>query len=153
MGLFDYAHAVGPEFVCDQGHPIVEMQTKDLGSTMGGLVIEDNRATFRDGGWGDPPAQPLSLTISVYGSCDQCPAFVQAKSHNMVDLWVEFDVEVDAGRVVSVTRVSETLDEFLTRKPKEPWMADCVGPLPHKEAYALRMKRLREWLDARRESR
>lgn len=141
MGLFDYVHAVGPEFVCDQGHPVGMMQTKDLGMTMGELVIEGGRATFRDGGWGDPPAQPLALTAEVYGECQECPAFVQARTLNLCPHGSSFDVEIAGDRVVSAKRTSQTLDEFLTNEPKEPWMKDCHGPMPYAEAAEFRWQK------------
>lgn len=143
MGLFDYVHASGPEFVCDQGHPMGEMQTKDLGETMGTLVIEDGHATFHDGGCGDPPARPLTLTIDVYGHCESCPAFVQAGTMNLVPHGASFDVELRDDRVVSVTRTSETLAEFLMREPNERWMKGCFGPMPHAEAYRMHVDGIR----------
>jgi len=140
MGLFDYVRASGPQFVCDQGHAVCDFQTKDLGCTLGEAVIEDDRLTFRDGGHGDGPNGPVTATIDIYGDCTECPAFVQARTLNLCAQCVEFRVTVEDGRVASVKRTSETLDEFLTREPNESYMRGCFGPMPYAEASEFRWK-------------
>lgn len=138
MGLYDTVHAHGPEFVCDQGHAIGDMQTKDLGQTMGVATIEDGRIAFRDGGWGGAPTEPITETIRIYGDCGECPAFVQPKTGNLVTLWVEFKIVLVEGRIVWLKRISETRDEFLARVPNEPYMKGCLGPMTHEEAAKVR---------------
>lgn len=141
MGCFDWVQADGPEFVCSEGHPIAEMQTKHLGATTGHASLSGGWFSFVNGGWDgmdaedDAPDGPLTRTIEVYGDCHQCPAFLQARTLNLCALGVEFRVAIANDVIVAVERTSETLAEFLAREPNEPWMKGCHGPMPYAQAY------------------
>lgn len=136
MGLFDYVKCDDQRFVCSVGHDLrgEEFQTKDLGCTMGESSIANGRVEFSSGGWGDAPDLPITDTLHVYCNCTKCPAFVQDKTFNLVPTWVEFRVEVVAGEVRDITRVSPSTAEFLATEPHKPYMAGCRGPMPYADA-------------------
>lgn len=143
MGMFDWAHCNGPEFVCSEGHDLSgeEFQTKDLDCTLGDVVIEGGRVQFHDSGLrfdgqglGPPAVSPYTGTIDVGCTCKKCPAFVQAKTFNLIGTDVSFDVEIVNDEVKSVTRTSPSTAEQLRDTPTRPWMAGCYGPVPYETA-------------------
>lgn len=154
MGLYDDLTCEDPRFVCSEGHSLAsaEFQTKDLGCTMGHATIDASGEFFyRPGEWGDPE---VGTMIEIYTDCRQCPAFVQADTGNLIDVWVQFDIEladlaeksnpdVYTGRVVSVARVSEPTAEWLATTPLKPYMQGCAGPMPWAEAQAAHMDHFR----------
>lgn len=140
MGLFDYVYCSGPEFVCSEGHPLDgEYQTKDLGCTMGGARFGGmgSRLEFDDGGYGDTLRRPFLGVVNIYTSCQKCPAFVQAGTHNLCDCWVEFEVEFVDDVVRAIKRVSPSTAEWLKSEPLREWMKGCHGPVSWDEAQAL----------------
>lgn len=143
MGLFDRVTVERPEFVCSEGHPLHGelFQTKGLGCTMGHWTLGET-LSGEDGGYGEKPRRPFLGTISVYASCRQCPAFVQARTGNFCDCPVEFDVEIVDDVVRKVTRTSQSTAEWLREEPTRPWMAGCRGPMPWTDAHALHMAAL-----------
>jgi hypothetical protein len=136
MGCFDTLNCSGPEFVCSENHDlsIEEFQTKDLGETMGDFNISGNVLTGMDGEWGDFVMFPFTGELNIYCTCTQCPAFVQAKTHNLVGCGVEFKVELVGNQVVKVTRTSTPTEDWVLEEPKLPWMENCLGPMPWEEA-------------------
>ncbi len=143
MGLFDYVHVEGAEFVCSEGHDLTneEFQTKDLGCTMGSASFADGKLTHRDGGYGDgSPRRPLLGRFYVYTACKQCPVFVQAKTGNIVDVDCTFELEFVDDVARSVKRVSKSTAEFLRDTPNETWMKDCIGPMPHSDTWEVRKR-------------
>jgi hypothetical protein len=145
MGLYDHVRADREEFKCSEGHDLggVEFQTKDLGETMGEWALGET-LSGQDGGYNEPPPRPFSGRISIYASCEECPAFVQADTLNLCACWVEFEVEIVEDRVRKVARTSPTTAEWLKSEPAEPWMAGCRGPMPYPEAYELHISGLRK---------
>lgn len=141
MGLYDHVSVSGPEFVCSEGHDLSvrEFQSKEFGCTMGHVAISAEGVTLEPGGWGDPISRPLLGRFYVYSSCTLCPAFVQARTHNLIECSVEFEIEVVDDRVRSIKRISQTTADFLLKTPKEDWMKDCKGPMPHADAYELHL--------------
>lgn len=146
MGLFDYVHCSGPEFVCSEGHDLTaeEFQSKDFGCTMGDVSISSTSIDLDSGKWGDgPPERPLLGRFYVYCTCRRCPAFIQAKTANMCSHGVTFCIEVVDDRVRSIKRASPPTAEWLESEPKQSYMAGCLGPMPYDEAQSLRMRMLR----------
>jgi hypothetical protein len=139
MGLYDHISVSGPEFVCSEGHDLSGegFQSKDFGCTMGHVAVSADGVTMESGGWGDDVSRPLLGRFYVYGPCTQCPAFVQAKTRNIVECSVEFEVDIVDDKVRSITRISPSTPEFLADTPRQEWMRGCTGPLPYEEAYAL----------------
>ena len=139
MGLFDSIYADGPEFVCPEGHSLadVEFQTKCLGQTMGHWTIGGGRLDGKDGGYGDAPVRPFSGLIWMGAECAKCPAFVQAKTLNLVPFSVCFRVRVHSDEVVEIVSTGETLAAFLAREPTERFMVGCYGPMPYDRAMRI----------------
>lgn len=141
MGLFDYVHVSGPEFVCSEGHDLSDgdFQSKDFGCTMGDVTIGGGAIVLDSGRWGDgPPDRPLLGRFDVYCSCDRCPCFVQSGTGNLIDVEVEFRVEVVDDAIRSITRTSPSTAEFLATTPTQPWMVGGLGPMTHGEARIVR---------------
>ncbi len=143
MGCFDYVEVDREEFKCSEGHVLegAEFQTKDLGCTMGHWIIGET-LTGEDGGWGEDTPRPFTGTVDIYASCEECPAFIQAKTFNLCDHWVEFRVEIVEDIVRKVTRTSPPTSEWIETEPKEKWMAGCLGPMPHAEAEEIHSSRI-----------
>lgn len=141
MGLFDYVECDGTEFVCSEGHSLVseEFQTKDLGKSMGRWHIATT-LTGEPGGcqmadeWPAERYRALTATLNVYCSCTKCPAFLQAVSANVIDVWCEFDVELVAGVVKTVRRVSESTADFLAKASTRDYLKGAEGPMPYADA-------------------
>lgn len=148
MGLFDYVKVSGPEFKCSEGHDLSgeEFQTKDLGCTMGNATIADGKLTTTPSDWGAPFIPGGMALIEIYCNCTRCPAFVQAKTFNLVDHGVTFKVLLEKDVVQRVERVGETSAEFVANTPKQPWMKDCRGPMLYQEAYKLHLEGVRNWM-------
>lgn len=176
MGLYDCLTCNDPRFVCSEGHHLgaEEFQTKDLGCTMGhGEIDATGTFSFLPGGWGDAE---VGTTINIYTSCRQCPAFVQAGTGNLIEMWVEFAVDLVApaalnsaaheGRiapgsdplnartrfgalVVDVRRTSQPTAEQIATMPNEPYMEDAAGPMPWPEALARHQDSFARWLKER----
>lgn len=150
MGLFDYVEVQGPSFVCEHGHPLegYEFQTKDLGCTMGRATIPSvgEAVVHEDGGWNQ--AENLAnVTLSIYGQCEACPAWVQAKTANLIETSVDFDVEVLDGIVMKVTRTGQASEAELR---KLEYFADMAGPYSFKEAQRLHLEGLRNFFGGKR---
>jgi hypothetical protein len=96
MGMFDDVTTDDPRFVCVCGHAIGYLQTKDLACTLGLVRIEGDRVSFEDAmGLGAPHDGEFTGSLNVYDICESC------------DGWSEFDVEIAANVVLSVTRLSK----------------------------------------------
>jgi hypothetical protein len=142
MGLFDYVKCSGREFVCSEGHSLADMefQTKDLGCSMGNAEIGGvgSSLVFDSGGYEyGALRRPLLGVVNVYTACMKCPAFVQAKSHNLCDCWVEFEVEFVDDVVRAVKRVSPSTADFLKSAASAEYLKGAHGPMPYPEAQAL----------------
>ena len=144
MGFYDTVHVTSPLFVCSEGHDMrgEQFQTKDLGETMGHATI-GTKLELDLGDWNAPVASLFTGTIDIYTSCRQCPAFVQAKTWNVLDAWVEFEVTIAADVVTNVWRRSPSTAEWIASKPTTPYMADAYGPMPHAEAQEAHIEALR----------
>lgn len=142
MGLFDYVMILDSRFVCSEGHELLHTrwQTKDLGCVMATALIKDGQLLLTQGFLGTQ--EPDGSTINVYTSCPDCPAFVQTPTRNVVDCWVEFEIDLaplhtDAWSVQAVRRVSPSTAEFLKDTPQQENMKNCQGPLPFKIAQRI----------------
>src|SRR5262245_50167247 len=126
MGLYDLITVCADWCRCSEGHDLRSelLQTKDLGSTMGNWVLdEDLRGEF--GAYGRAIDMPLTETITVYTFCPDCPTFVQLGTWNVMQVWVEFEVDLDAGRVTAVRRISEPSSEWVEAQRA----AGSIGPM------------------------
>lgn len=146
MGLFDYVHISDPRIVCSEGHGLcdLEFQTKDLGCTYGGAKIADGKISIADGGYGYPPTLPFLGRISVYTTCEKCPAFVAPKTGNIHGVWVEFKIEIVDDLVRSIVRTSPTTKEWAETTLKLGHMKECAGPMPYDQAVELHRATLRQ---------
>lgn len=129
MGLFDRLMCHDPEFLCSEGHGLggEEFQTKSLGCTMGYGAIRDRLLTFRDGGWGD--ATERETPLDVYCTCRQCPAIMPppgSQTPTAIHPWVEFAVELDGDRVVSISRTSKSTSEYTAEVMLWPHMGGAT---------------------------
>ncbi len=136
MGMFDSAYCVGPEFVCTAGHDLSEeeFQTKDLDCSLAIIRIEGGRAWYVSGGIDEIPNAAITETLCLNCVCSSCEAFVQAGTGNLIGVYVTFEVDVDAGIVKAIRRVSPPSAEQLAETPRQEWMAGCEGPMPYAEA-------------------
>ena len=126
MGLYDLITVCADWCRCSEGHDLRSelLQTKGLGSTMGNWVLaEDLRGEF--GAYGKAIDMPLTETITVYTFCPDCPAFVQLGTWNVMQAWVEFEVDLDACRVTAVRRISEPSSEWVEAQRA----AGSIGPM------------------------
>jgi hypothetical protein len=133
LGLYDDIIVTGEWCRCSEGHDLSGevFQTKDLGSTMGRWSLaEDLRGEF--GGWGDAVSMPLSGTIAIYTSCPVCPAFLDLGTWNVLMAWVEFEVDLDANRLVAVWRISQPSAEWIESERA----AGSIGPMHFMQAIA-----------------
>lgn len=135
MGRYDYVAVHGDWCRCSEGHDLrgEVLQTKDLGSTFGNWELGDE-LTGEPGGWswGEPVELPFSGELCVYTFCRACPAFLQRVTWNVLKIWVEFQVDLEAGRVVRVWRISDpSADQF-----EEMRREGALGPMTLDEAVA-----------------
>jgi hypothetical protein len=100
---------------------------------LGWARIVGETFTRDEGDWGEAETPG---TINIYGECVECPAFVQAKTGNVVGVSVEFDVDVLGDKVTAVRRTTPSTAEQMMLTPAQPWMAGCLGPMPYAEAKA-----------------
>lgn len=137
MGCFDTITLNRDDARCSEGHDLcgVEFQTKDLGQTMGHYTISTG-IQGEDGGWGVgiDPNKPFLGRISVYGTCPQCPALVQADTFNVIGTCVEFEIDIVYGEVKKVVRVSKDTGPQLDEDLKSEWMIGGFGPMTPEEA-------------------
>ena len=143
MGLYDRIHVPRDDarFHCSEGHALDELQSKDFGETMGDVHIAGDTIRTAAGDWGreDRPDHPLNGRFLCYSDCTACPAFVTPNG-NIVQPWVEFEMEIVDDEIRRVERVSRSTAEWLETEPRETYMRDAVGPLPHGEAKELQRK-------------
>ncbi|AKV00175.1 hypothetical protein AKJ09_06838 [Labilithrix luteola] len=131
MGLYDQITVIGDWCRCSEGHDLrgEPLQTKDLGCTMGDWILaEDLRG--EPGHHGDPVKMPLSGTLSAYTFCRECPSFLQRETWNVLSAWVEFEIDLDAGRLIAVWRISEPSADWIERERA----AGSIGPMPLAQA-------------------
>jgi hypothetical protein len=133
MGDYDNIRVVGEWCRCSEGHDLRGelLQTKDLGCTMGDWIIDDH-LHGEPGQWGDPVEQPVTGTLSAYTFCRECPAFVQLGTWNILSPWVEFELELDAGRLIAARRISEPSAEWIASERA----AGSLGPMTEAQAIA-----------------
>lgn len=143
MGMYDVVR-VDSQFRCSEGHDLSgeEFQTKDFGETFGDISVSGTSIIIQPGKYGYPPKRPLLGRFVIYGSCRKCPAFVQADTFNVVECWVEFELEVVDNVVRAINMESPTTAEFLKNMPKETWMEGCHGPMSYEEAVELHIEGL-----------
>lgn len=141
MGMFDYVSVNDARFVCSEGHPMSDassvygkFQTKDFECTLGEIVIAGGRVSFEEGPVGWPHEGIYHGTFRCYAACVQCPGFVQLPTGNLIDLLVEFEVEVAGNVIFGVRRVSDPLAKWLAEEPTKPWMTQHEGPMPFEDA-------------------
>lgn len=137
MGLFDNVTVRDPRFVCSNGHDLSgeEFQSKDFGCQMGQIAIEDGRISARAGFLGNPEAD--SDTVDIYGTCRQCPAFVQFGTGNLVGCDVSFEIKLDGDVIKAIVRTSPATNDWLRDEPLKWHMSRCEGPLPYQDAAQL----------------
>jgi hypothetical protein len=143
MGMFDYVH-VDERFTCPDGHSLADMefQTKDLDCTLGSIELIGERVQFVDSmGLGAPHRGIYTGPIEFYGSCERCPAFVQAETFNLIDFPVWFAVWIVEDEIRDIKRVSPSLGEWLHSEPRQPHMHNCRGPMSHDDAKRARTNR------------
>jgi hypothetical protein len=105
------------------------LQTKDLGCTMGNWELGDE-LRGAPGRWGDPVPMPYSGILDIYTFCPACPAYLQPETWNVLEAWVQYEVELEDSRVVRVRRVSESFAEWTERMRS----LGSVGPMSIEEA-------------------
>lgn len=141
MGMFDYYRVSHPAFTCSEGHDLgdEEFQGKDGDCTMAEHEIGDV-LTLGEGVFGGTEERPrFTSTVDVYCDCTRCPAFVQARTHNLVATGVEFAVTIEGEtcRVLRVERTSPSTADFLRDEPAREYMRGCLGPMPYDEAQRI----------------
>lgn len=148
MGTYDRVTCSDPRIVCSEGHDLRgtdnDLQTKDLGCTMGWAEISDGRLVFKNGDYGEPLPRPFTGVFTAYCACRRCPAFVQAGTRNIVECWVHFEIDVVDDVVRDIRRVSPSTADWLVSEPNEPWMIDCEGPMSWEAAWELMLRYRRE---------
>jgi hypothetical protein len=140
MGLFDYVHVCGPEFVCSEGHDLSdeEFQTKDLGCTMGAASVDSDALHFdtRADNWGGPQYVDEN-PVSIYADCHKCPAFVQGETGVVIATPVEFSVTVGSdNKVISIKRTSPDSDVWAREEANKLYLKDSFGPISYETALA-----------------
>jgi hypothetical protein len=137
--MFDYVKCRDSRMVCSEGHDLqdCEFQTKSLDCTMDTYYISGNELSP---GPGAPPfSKPYLGRLEMYAECRLCPAFVQAKTSNLISCPVDFEVEVIDNKVRAITRTSPSTKEWLEATPRETWMKGCQGPMTWDEAHKLHL--------------
>jgi hypothetical protein len=131
MGLYDTITVSGEWCRCSEGHDLrgEPLQTKDLGSTMGDWLVAEE-LSGEPGPYGVPVTQPVTGTLSAYTFCRDCPAFLQLETWNILQAWVEFELNLDAGRLNSVYRISQDSAEWIASERAE----GSIGPMPQEQA-------------------
>lgn len=137
MGLFDHVTVKDPRVVCSNGHDLSaeEFQSKDFGCEMGWVAIENGHVSSRAVFLGKPEAD--SNKIEIYGTCQQCPAFVQFGTGNLIGCDVSFEIELDGDTIKAVVRTSPATNDWLHDEPLEPYMKRCEGPMSYQDAERL----------------
>ena len=143
MGLYDDVSCYREDCKCSEGHDLSgsDFQTKDLGCGMGAFVIEET-LTGTPGDYGDEIKRPFLGRVSFYTTCKECPAFVQARTYNLVGMWVTFEAEIVYDKVVTFTRISPDTKDWLVNEPQQPFMDGCFGPMSYNEAYNMHIDNL-----------
>jgi hypothetical protein len=134
MGLYDHVRVSSDWCQCSEGHDLRDesFQTKDLGESFGNWTL-DQHLVGKSGGWGETIDTPVTGTIEIYTSCPHCPAFVQDKTWNVLQAWVEFEVKLSASRVISVRRLSEPTATWLSGEQA----AGSEGPMSLERALEI----------------
>ena len=137
MGLFDYVTMRDPRFVCSNGHDLCgeEFQSKDFGCEMGRVLVESDRVSTHAVCLGKPEAD--TAKAEIYGTCTQCPAFVQFGTGNLIGCEVSFEIDLDGDAVKSIKRTSLATNDWLRDEPLARHMNRCEGPMPYAEAEQL----------------
>ncbi len=131
MGFFDCITVRGEWCCCSEGHDLrgAPLQTHDLGRTAGAWVLaEDLGGEF--GVYGDPVSMPVTGTLAIYTECRECPTFLQLATWNVLQAWVEFEIDLDAGSFVAARRTSEPLATWIEKER----IAGSIGPMPLAQA-------------------
>ena len=112
-----------------EGHSLSgkPLQTYDLGSTMGDWVLAGG-LSGAPGDYGEPPKLPFTGTISVATFCPSCPVFVDPRTGNVIQLFVDFEVTIECGLVRDVRRTSEPAHEWLVSRTDKP-EGTLLGPM------------------------
>lgn len=113
MGMFDRIQHADPRICCTKGHMLGELQTKDLDCELTNYVIRpDGTLWWVGGGWkyNYPVFVPViadgvSETLRAYTRCEKCAPDIGPYA-NPLEVWCEFDLAFDEGRLVSVTRAA-----------------------------------------------
>lgn len=141
MGMFDYFTPNGdPRFVCSEGHPFTQLQTKDLDCLMDEIEIVDGKIV-RHGSWLREERAPTALTVTtsidVYDFCDRCPVFIRRGTTvkgdtflTRLEVWYEFSVDLIEGCVTTVTRTSPSTAAWIAATSTP----DVIGPMTSEEA-------------------
>jgi hypothetical protein len=143
MSMFDSVKVYDAWAVCSEGHSLVdeEFQTKCFERSLDRLTIRDE--VLSEGDQFALDGKSFTGFINIYCTCRKCPAFVQAKTHNLMDVWIEFTIELRESRVVEVKRVSKSTADWLKEEPTKPWMKDgFAGPMSYEKAYAMHVGRI-----------
>lgn len=158
MGFYDDVAIKTPLLTCSRGHSFIDQvfQTKSLGQTLGQWTL----TTTLTGGPGpfahrgdidleEPEWKFAGREILVYGSCYDCPAFIDGSNLNIINIFIDFMLTFDSsGTLTNVARVGEGADtelwiaEELQRNSKRGdvgWLiGQYIGPMPHDTAKKLR---------------
>lgn len=134
MGNYDLIETTCEWCRCSEGHDLRPelLQTYDLGRTMGNWTLDDDELRGEPGTWGEPVDLPLTGMLSVYTFCRECPALLQPETWNVLQAWVEWEIDLEANRVVAVRRISETTAAWIERERAE----GAIGPMPLAEALS-----------------
>jgi hypothetical protein len=131
MGLYDHVIVTGEWCRCSEGHDLrgEPLQTYELGRTMGDWVLADE-LRGEPGGYGEPVSMPVSGTLLACTFCRECPAFLQLVNWEVLSAWVEFEIDLDAGRLIAARRISESSADWIETERAR----GSIGPMPIAQA-------------------
>lgn len=115
MGLYDSVTVTGSGWTCPEGHDLTgeDWQTKDLGETMGGWTFGEPGSEIVESRHGAYNDVEIESVIRIYTSCPKCPHMLQAKTYNVLDLWVEYELAMADRLILTRKLISEPLAETM----------------------------------------